>query len=780
MSADPGQPPYLLNSSRGQANDAAEISTDRPSEMTETDGCLKNLRRLARACWLAACRWLLANTFAPGWLPRLLRHPIVSYLLAVLLPSAVAALDLLVAQRYPSFTLQRLPFVLVVVVVALYWGLGPSLVAIGIGTFLMYYVVLTPHFTWVFETEEDVVGVFLLLLVCLAIASIASRREVARRKAEELTVSLRQEQARSELERQRLRAVLDVLPAGVGIANAQGHILELNAAFRVIWGQESPLLPELVLYDLYKGWRPDTGEPIAADEWALARALRKGEVYSGEEAEIETFDGQRKVVLNSAAPILNEAGAVAGAVVAMIDITERKRLEQRTQEALDALLNMAETLVAREDAARTQEPPSAAASDTLSGMARRLAELTCRVLDCQRVSILSLEPETEGIHVITTVGLSPEQEQHWLTVLPQGIQLSERVQPGLAARLRAGETLLLDLARPPWSSLLAPLGARALLLAPMLLGEQLMGYLALDHGSAEHEYTPQELALAGAVAKLVTLVIERERLLRERAEAQANMLALGEANRRMDEFLGIASHELRTPLTTIRLHFQLAQRRIDALRSYVVSAEVVARELERLQEQFRRAHIQTGRLDRLVNDLLDVSRIQAGRLELRKAPEDLIGIVNETVDEQRQLAPNRVIHFQGASDQSAMVFVDGERIRQVVTNYLTNALKYSREDQPVKVGLQADEQDARVWVRDEGPGIPLSEQAHIWERFHRVPGIEVQSGSGIGLGLGLHICRTIIEWHGGQVGLESAPGAGATFWFSLPRSSPALSPPAEP
>ncbi len=154
--------------------------------------------------------------------------------------------------------------------------------------------------------------------------------------------------------------------------------------------------------------------------------------------------------------------------------------------------------------------------------------------------------------------------------------------------------------------------------------------------------------------------------------------------------------------------------------------------------------------------------------------------MNETVDEQRQLAPNRVIHFQGASDQSAMVFVDGERIRQVVTNYLTNALKYSREDQPVKVGLQADEQDARVWVRDEGPGIPLSEQAHIWERFHRVPGIEVQSGSGIGLGLGLHICRTIIEWHGGQVGLESAPGAGATFWFSLPRSSPALSPPAEP
>jgi PAS domain S-box-containing protein len=747
--------------------------------MTETDGCLKNLGRLTRVCWLATRRWLVEHTFSPAWLPRPLRHPIVSYLLAALLPGAIAALDLLIAQRYPSFTIQRLPFVLAVVVIALYWGLGPSLVATCVGTFLMYYVVLTPHFTWAFETAEDIIGVFLLLLSSLAVASIASHRELARRKAEELAVSLRQERASSEMERQRLRAVLDVLPAGVGIADEQGRILELNAAFRVIWGQESPLVTELVRYDLYKGWRPDTGEPIAADEWALARALRKGEVYSGEEAEIETIDGQRKVVLNSAAPILNDAGDVAGAVVAMIDITERKRLEQRTQEALDALLNMAETLVAREDAARTQATPSAA-SDTLSGMARRLAELTCRVLDCQRVSILSLEPETGNIHAITTVGLSPEQEQPWLIALPQGIQLSERVQPEMAARLRAGETLLFDLTLPPWSSLPAPLRARALLLAPMLLGEQLMGYLALDHGSAEHEYTPQELALTGAVAKLVTLVIERERLLYERAEAQANMLALAEANRRMDEFLGIASHELRTPLTTIRLHFQLAQRRIDALRSYAVPAEVVARELERLQEQFRRAHIQTGRLDRLVNDLLDVSRIQAGRLELRKTPEDLMDIVNETIDEQRQLAPNRVIQFQGASEQRVMVFVDGERIRQVVTNYLTNALKYSREDQPVTVGLQADEQDARVWVRDEGPGIPLPEQAHIWERFHRVPGIEVQSGSGIGLGLGLHICRTIIEWHGGQVGLESAPGAGATFWFSLSRSSPALSPTERP
>ena len=112
--------------------------------------------------------------------------------------------------------------------------------------------------------------------------------------------------------------------------------------------------------------------------------------------------------------------------------------------------------------------------------------------------------------------------------------------------------------------------------------------------------------------------------------------------------------------------------------------------------------------------------------------------------------------------------VDADRLGQVVTNYLTNALKYSPTYCPVTVGLDVDARQARVWVRDEGPGLPPEEQEAIWERFHRVKGIEVQSGSGIGLGLGLYICRTIIERHQGQVGVESEPGQGSTFWFTVP------------
>jgi hypothetical protein len=114
------------------------------------------------------------------------------------------------------------------------------------------------------------------------------------------------------------------------------------------------------------------------------------------------------------------------------------------------------------------------------------------------------------------------------------------------------------------------------------------------------------------------------------------------------------------------------------------------------------------------------------------------------------------------------VIADADRIRQVVANYLSNALKYSPEDRPVVVGIEVDDREARVWVRDEGLGLPTEEQEQIWERFHQATGIAVQSGSGIGLGLGLYICRTIIERHHGHVGVESAPGRGSTFWFTVP------------
>jgi signal transduction histidine kinase len=150
---------------------------------------------------------------------------------------------------------------------------------------------------------------------------------------------------------------------------------------------------------------------------------------------------------------------------------------------------------------------------------------------------------------------------------------------------------------------------------------------------------------------------------------------------------------------------------------------------------------------------------------------DLSAIVRAAVEEQRLLAEGRIIELDLPDDvQSVRVTADAVRIEQVVTNCLRNAFKCSQQDQPVAVHLEVDGDSARVAVRDQGVGVPTTEQATIWDRFHRAAGVTIQSGSAVGIGIGLHICRTIIEAHHGQVGLESAPGHGSTFWFTLPVS----------
>jgi signal transduction histidine kinase len=312
-----------------------------------------------------------------------------------------------------------------------------------------------------------------------------------------------------------------------------------------------------------------------------------------------------------------------------------------------------------------------------------------------------------------------------------------------------------------------------MLFVPMLLGSRLAGVLTLDYGPAVHGCTPDEVALASGVARLASLVLERERLMSEREEARARALALTEANRRMDEFLGIATHELKTPVTSSSLSVQFAALRMDELLARSAVSDELAGSLAALRDLLAQAEVSMDRLNRLVADLLDVTRIRAGMLELHLAPCDLVAVVRQAIEEQRQITAGRTIHLHPQTGRSILVMADSDRIGQVVTNYLTNALKYSPDDQPVEVHIEVRGACGRVAVRDWGPGLPRQAQARIWERFQRVEGI-LSTGGAVGLGLGLHICKTIVERHGGEVGVRSAPGKGSTFWFALPLVPTAL------
>jgi PAS domain S-box-containing protein len=240
-----------------------------------------------------------------------------------------------------------------------------------------------------------------------------------------------------------------------------------------------------------------------------------------------------------------------------------------------------------------------------------------------------------------------------------------------------------------------------------------------------------------------------------------------EAERRKQEFQSMVSHELRTPLTSIMGLIDLALMQIDLRpRSLPPEAEAL---LGQIEKTLKRADGQVEIETRLVEELLEASRLETRKFELSLHPENLVTIVQEIVANQQQAARMRHIELVLPPDELVPVIADAGRIGQALTNYLTNALKYAPVDQPVSVRLEVTGTVARVSVRDLGPGLTPEQQHRVWERFYQVAAPGHQGPDG-GLGLGLAIARAIVEQHQGQVGVESAPGQGSTFWFTLPLS----------
>ena len=251
-------------------------------------------------------------------------------------------------------------------------------------------------------------------------------------------------------------------------------------------------------------------------------------------------------------------------------------------------------------------------------------------------------------------------------------------------------------------------------------------------------------------------------------------LAQQEMHHLIGDFLNLASHELKTPLTVIKGNIQLAQRRIEKLKQQIADQpERAGENVEHIQQALVSAS-QSARLqERMINDLIDDARIQANKFELDMSRADLVEVLRTVVAEQQRLTPDRTIILSSMPvGEEAIVNADVERVKQVVTTYVTNALKYSPADRPVTVQLTVDESSARVSVRDEGPGIPAEDQQHLWERFYRGKGSSVQHELDLSLGLGLYLCKAFIEQHHGSVGVQSNADRGVTFWFTLPLVQP--------
>jgi signal transduction histidine kinase len=215
---------------------------------------------------------------------------------------------------------------------------------------------------------------------------------------------------------------------------------------------------------------------------------------------------------------------------------------------------------------------------------------------------------------------------------------------------------------------------------------------------------------------------------------------------------GAAAHEIKNALGPLAMTLQLAERQLLAGQA-IAPADLA----------FARAQVR--RLSRLVEDLMDLSRADLNLLAIRPREVDLVALIGETVDAFKRAHPSAPVSVELPAAPLSLS-IDDARIHQVLLNLLENAARYSPDGMPISVAVSSPSAAVlRVTVRDRGPGIAAAEQQRIFEPFVRGAAAE---GKG-GLGIGLYLCRSILERHGGAIGVDSTVGDGAAFWIDLPR-----------
>jgi signal transduction histidine kinase len=573
-----------------------------------------------------------------------------------------------------------------------------------------------------------------------------------------------------------LEDIFNTLLAGVIACDREGKILRVNAAALKLFEVASePLLRGTSYYQFLHHYEmgDEQQRALSLEPWLMSLII-EGEAASSlqEGTLVLQVPSGRKIYVNiRCLPVLDAQKHGVETVYVFHDITYRYQKALHLQRVYQAVLSLKEAIahIPEQIDLASPEGPFLLSPPVLF-VAQQLVDVIGQILDCQQVSLVALGPRDGHLHYVVGSGFTPEQEEYHRKT--SGCFLpSDFVDETVLARLSANQEVILPAGRlrfPPgfWEDF----GDKNLLLLPMFLEQQLAGVLVIAKACFDNEYTPEEIELVKAVAAETALVIEYLRCSCAQAETQPRELVRQEMDRLLNDFLNLASHELKTSLTAIKGNIQVAQRRLAAVkRQLAEQPERVSEQIERVQDPLASAAHSARLQERMINDLIDDARIQANTLELHLKRCDLVVLLREAVAHQQRLAPERTIVLDILpAEQVVPIIADAERITQVINSYLMNALSYSSADQPVTVQLTVEDAVARVSVHDEGPGIPVEEQGHIWERFYYNKGIAVRHELGLSLGLGLYLCKAFIERHHGSVGVHSEPGHGATFWFTLP------------
>ncbi|MGC4116798.1 MAG: PAS domain S-box protein [Myxococcales bacterium] len=511
-------------------------------------------------------------------------------------------------------------------------------------------------------------------------------------------------EAELALEKARLDVILKSLPVGVFIADASGRVLEVNERCRAIWAMRGPIEQN---YGQYVGYRPGTRERYRAEDWALARALYKGETIVSEVIDIVRFDGTPGTVLNHAAPFRDPQGNITGAVVVVHDITDLKK-------AQDAL---------RDSEARAREQYA----DLEQIYRQAPVGLFTFDRDCRFMRINEVMADINGLAVEEHIG-----------------KRMEEVVPNVAPFLREMYRPVFDRGEPVLD---LPIHGET----PSRPG------VCRDWIGNYYPWRSKTGEVIGLTAAVIE-VTELRRTERARRESQHQLEQvngrLEEADRRKDQFLAMLSHELRNPLAPIKSSLFILDRAAPGSEQAKRAEHVIDR--------------QVGHMTRLIDDLLDVTRISRGKIRLQRERIDLAEVVRRTADDHRSVFKTAEVGFR-VEVPAGRVFVQGDptRLAQAVGNLLGNAVKFTPRGGQVELRLLPENGAAAIHVRDDGAGIAPDLLSQLFRPFVQADTTLDRSKGGLGLGLAL--VKSLIELHGGSVaGCSDGSGKGAEFVLRLP------------
>lgn len=428
-------------------------------------------------------------------------------------------------------------------------------------------------------------------------------------------------------------------------------------------------------------------------------------------------DGRQVIVESRQVLVRDEQGAPSAILEINRDVTERRRLEQREREAwveMDARLKVFQVILDR--------LPNGVF--LVQGPHLRLLLANHAAATLWGAQWPRGQPEKEFLH---------QQGIQLLTANGQPLPLDDLT--GRSA-MTTGEPVLsrqLVIRRPDGTRL--PVLVDAIPFTNLSLLPRL----------------PQEMASSLSSAERVVLVVYQD------------VSALKEAETLKDQFISLATHELRTPVTIVSGYADRLLARAARGGEYGLN--------EWQREKVQEMKQASWQLASLTEDLLDVTRMQAGQFELEQRLTDLVALTRQVAKRLQATTDRHQLAFQTALPQ-LQATVDAVRIEQVLSNLLSNAIKYSPGGGLIEITLEehTEPHEARFRIRDQGMGIPRAQQAHLFGRFVRGENVRV---AGIrGTGLGLYLCRELIERHGGQISFESEEGVGSTFFFSLPCATP--------